>query len=73
MEAMEGPDKKTHEIMESVEKALKDVSQDKGVKEERQHLHQRLGPTLAALLHTVELENIGTFYFSYISFYFSTK
>ncbi|XP_045494848.1 cilia- and flagella-associated protein 44 [Colias croceus] len=54
VEAMEGTDQQSHKIMESLEAALKDVS---GL---RKHLHERLGPALAALLHTTELDDLGT-------------
>ncbi|XP_026491825.2 cilia- and flagella-associated protein 44 [Vanessa tameamea] len=51
VEAMEGIDPKTHEIMQSLEAALKDVAGEK------QSLQDRLGPALATLLHTAESES----------------
>ncbi|XP_045768159.1 cilia- and flagella-associated protein 44 isoform X2 [Maniola jurtina] len=56
IQEMEGLDSKEHEVMQSLETALKDVA---GV----QPLRERLGPALATLLHTTqsaELEGVET-------------
>lgn len=45
---MEGYDSKTHEVMKSLEGALKEVT------DEKQPLRERLGPALATLIHTTE-------------------
>ncbi|CAF4862679.1 unnamed protein product [Pieris macdunnoughi] len=52
VEAMEGTDEQSHKIMESLEQALKDVS---GL---RKHLNERLGPAIAALMHTTEFADL---------------
>ncbi|CAH2108330.1 unnamed protein product [Euphydryas editha] len=50
VEAMEGYDSKTHEVMKSLEGALKEVT------DEKQPLRERLGPALATLIHTTETD-----------------
>ncbi|CAH0714428.1 unnamed protein product, partial [Brenthis ino] len=53
VEAIEGFDPKTHEVLQSLETALKDVA---GV----QPLRARLGPTLASLIHTAHADTDET-------------
>lgn len=52
---MEGTDEQSHKIMESLEQALKDVS---GL---RKHLNERLGPAIAALMHTADFADLGPY------------
>lgn len=52
---MEGAETTTLQVMKSLEEALKDVS------DKMQPLHERLGPALAALLHTTQISDLGTY------------
>ncbi|CAH2076498.1 unnamed protein product, partial [Iphiclides podalirius] len=52
--AMEGTETTTLQVMKSLEEALKDVS------DKKQPLHERLGPALAALLHTTQISDLAT-------------
>lgn len=50
---MEGVVPDSKHVMEALEEALKDITDSK------EPLHERLGPTLAALLHTAQSGEIG--------------
>lgn len=50
---MEGANLKSQQVMESLEMALRDVS------DAVQPLHSRLGPVLAALFHNAETADLG--------------
>ncbi|XP_052756190.1 cilia- and flagella-associated protein 44 [Galleria mellonella] len=54
VEAMEGAGSNTHQVMESLEEALKDISDVK------QPLHERLGPAIASLFHTTQSTDLET-------------
>ncbi|XP_050665029.1 uncharacterized protein LOC126965446 [Leptidea sinapis] len=55
VEAMEGTARQeSSHVLESLEEALQDVSLDK------KHLHERLAPCLAALLHSADVVDIAT-------------
>ncbi|XP_059046371.1 cilia- and flagella-associated protein 44 isoform X2 [Achroia grisella] len=54
VEAMEGTASSTHQVMESLEEALKDISDVK------QPLHERLGPAIASLFHATQPADLET-------------
>ncbi|KAL4703802.1 hypothetical protein ACJJTC_011602 [Scirpophaga incertulas] len=54
VETLEGSPLQTTHIMESLEEALRDIA------DEKQPLHERLGPALAALLHSADIADIET-------------
>ncbi|CAG4986746.1 unnamed protein product [Parnassius apollo] len=54
VEAMEGTESKSLAAIKSLEEALKEIS------DKKQSLHERLGPALAALLHTTHMSYLAT-------------
>ncbi|XP_053613001.1 cilia- and flagella-associated protein 44 [Plodia interpunctella] len=54
IETMEGASPESHQVMEKLEEALKDMSDD------TQPLGERLGPALAALFHTAQVADLET-------------
>ncbi|KAM3964257.1 cilia- and flagella-associated protein 44 [Aphomia sociella] len=54
VEALEGTTNTTHNVMESLEGALKDISDVK------QPLHERLGPAIASLFHSAQPVDLET-------------
>jgi hypothetical protein len=59
VETLEGTNEQSKHIMESLEEALKDIA------DETQLLHERLGPALAALLHSAETVDLGLLFLPY--------
>lgn len=60
---MEGTMRHSDNVMESLEEALK------GVTDLKQPLHERLGPALAALFQTAQTSDLGLIIFSICKLY----